>query len=70
MSDESTGGLREKLQAIRALWLTAHNDTGELEPVATEFFFAIGELLEGAPPDTLKLKHITRGDFLKELRDD
>lgn len=62
--------LVEKLKAIRALYITAHNQTGELEPVALEFFFMVGDLLEGHPPDTLPLKKIMREDFLKELRDD
>jgi hypothetical protein len=62
--------LLEKLKAIRALYITAHNETGELEPLALEFYFAIGDLLEGESPDNLKLLHIPKKDFLKELRDE
>ena len=64
----SKQALVEKLKAIRALWITAHNQTTDLEPVATEFFFAIGDLLEGQHPDGLNLRHIVKADFLKELR--
>lgn len=62
--------LLAKLKAIRALWITAHNQTSELEPLATEFFFVIGDLLEGEAPENLKLLHIPKEDFLKELRDE
>lgn len=62
--------LLEKLKAIRALYITAHNQTLEVEPLAVEFFFAIGDLLEGELPDNLKLLHIPKKDFLKELRDE
>ena len=62
--------LQEKLRAIRALYITAYNRTGELEPIAVEFFFAVGDLLEGHPPESLPVKKIDKSDFLKELRDD
>lgn len=64
----SKQALLEKLKAIRALWITAHNQTSELEPIATEFFFAIGDLLEGESPENVNLRLIDKKDFLKELR--
>jgi len=67
---EEPRGPAAKLKAIRALWLTGHNQTDEIEPIALEFFFALGELLEGHPPEQLALSKIDRNNFLKELRDE
>lgn len=62
--------LLKKLKAVRALWITAHNQTSELEPLATEFFLLLGDLLEGELPENLKMLRIPKEDFLKELRDE
>ena len=69
MSADSNNGAA-KLKAIRALWVTAHNQTGDLEGIAAEFFFALGDLLEGHPPEELNLRNIDAQSFMKELRDD
>jgi len=60
----------DKLRAIRALWLAAHNQASEVDQVAPEFFFAIGDLFEGQSPDSLALTKINKADFLKEYRGD
>lgn len=59
-----------KLNAIRALHITAHNSPLDMQKTAVEFYYAVGDLLEGLQAEELELKNIERDEFLKELHHD
>jgi hypothetical protein len=50
-----------RLAVIRALWFAVHNDPGRsIDDLAREFYFAVGEALEGRPLATIALTNINR----------
>lgn len=61
--------LTYKLKALRALHITAYNMVEPIEKVSVEFFYALGEILEGQRVDELNLKIISKDEFLKEFAD-
>lgn len=61
--------LIEKLRSIRALHMVSYTGTAPVERVAVEFYYAIGDILEGQQPKELNLKVIDREEFLKEMHD-
>lgn len=61
--------LLSKLKMVRALHMTAYNSTVPVEQLSAEFFYAIGDILEGQKPEDLNLKVINKEEFLKELSD-
>jgi hypothetical protein len=63
------GQLLHKLRMIRALHITAYNTPNPLEKTAIEFFYALGDILEGQPAEELKLNNIAKDEFLKEFHD-
>jgi hypothetical protein len=65
----SQGHLLDKLKMIRALHMASYNSTVPVEKMAAEFFYAIGDILEGQKPEELKLNMINKEEFLKELKD-
>ena len=38
-----------KLRAVRALWVGGHATARPIEEIAVEFYYAVGDLLEGVP---------------------
>lgn len=58
-----------KHRAVVALHVTAYTSKVPLEKIAQDFFFALGELLEGVDPLEIHLGAIDRDAFLKELDD-
>lgn len=61
--------LTTKLKRIRALHVTAYNVSVAVEKTSVEFFYAVGDILEGQLPAQLNLQVISRTEFLKELED-
>src|SRR5882672_4973368 len=50
-----------RLRSVRALWFAVQNDPrGSVEDVASEFYFAVGELLEGRTLKAVTLRLIDR----------
>jgi len=50
-----------RLARVRALWFAVQNDPkATVEDVASEFYFAVGELLEGKAIDAITLRTIDR----------
>ena len=50
-----------RLAVIRALWFAVHNDPGKsIDDLAREFYFAVGEALEGRPLTSIALTNINR----------
>ncbi len=65
---ELTSRLAVRLKIIRALWMTVYTLPKEnLQPLYEEFFFAIGEILEGVKPEDVHLTKIPKDAFLKEV---
>lgn len=57
VADDMTGRLRN----IRALWCAVQNDPNQnVTSVAAEFYYAVGELLEGRTLRTVTLRAIER----------
>lgn len=54
-----------KLQALRALFITAHNTPQSVEKMEREFFFLVGEILEGTVVEKLTMATINREAFLR-----
>lgn len=61
--------LLSKLRAIRALHIVAYNSNTPVDKMAPEFFYAIGDILEGQKPTDLNLKTIDKQQLLEELHD-
>lgn len=61
--------LLEKLRAIRSLHMVSYTATTPVEKVAVEFYYAIGDILEGQQAKELNLKMINKEEFLKEMDD-
>ena len=61
--------LLEKLRAIRAMHMVSYTGAAPVEKVAVEFYYAIGDILEGQQPKELNLKVINKEEFLKEMQD-
>ena len=62
--------LLEKLRMIRALHMVSYTAMTPVEKVAVEFYYAIGDILEGQSAKELSLKMIDKTEFLKEVIDD
>ena len=62
--------LIDKLRAIRALHMVTYTSTTPIDKLAVEFYYAIGDILEGQQPKELNLKVVDREGFLKEILDD
>lgn len=61
--------LIEKLRAIRSLHMVSYTGKEPVEKVAVEFYYAIGDILEGQQPKELNLRTIDKEEFLKEMTD-
>ena len=61
--------LIDKLRLIRAIHITAYNMKLPVETMAVEFFYVLGDVLEGQKASDLNLKLISKDDVLRELDD-
>jgi len=61
--------LIDKLKMIRALHTVTYTSTKLVDAMAVEFYYAIGDVLEGQQPQELKLNVINKEEFLKEIQD-
>lgn len=66
---QSSQHLIDKLRAIRSLHMVTYTSTTPVEKMAVEFYYAIGDILEGQQPKELNLKVIDKEEFLKEMLD-
>lgn len=61
-----TADVAGRLRDIRALWCTVNNDpAGTVADLAPEFFFAVGEILEGRDLKTVTLRKLDRARALR-----
>ncbi len=65
-----TQHLLEKLTMIRALHMVTYTSTTPVEKLAVEFYYAIGDILEGQKSTELNLTVINKDEFFRELTDD
>lgn len=65
------GEVVDRLKNIRALWSAVYNTPGQEVDAgaAMEFYYKIGELLEGKPLDKLVFHHIDRNSVLAHEED-
>ena len=55
------GDVAIRLRDIRALWFAVHNDPGHsIADLSTEFYYAVGAVLEGRSISALELRKIDR----------
>lgn len=59
-----------RLNQVRALWLAVQNDPKQsIEDVAAEFYFAVGEMLEGHTVRSVTLRKIDRERAIAHAED-
>ncbi|MDW7727967.1 MAG: hypothetical protein SCH70_12825 [Candidatus Methanoperedens sp.] len=56
----------EKLAAIQLLYAAYFNTDQDTGTFAPEFFYTIGEILKGTPPETLRYSHIIKEEVFTE----
>jgi len=70
VSDKVTGDVVRRFVDVRALWLAVHNDPNlAIEEVGAEFYYAVGELLEGKSMEQVKMYKIDRARVLRHVRE-
>lgn len=61
VSSQVTSDVANRLRDISALWLAVHNDPRKtVAELASEFYFAVGEVLEGKTLKSLTLLKIDK----------
>lgn len=59
-----------RLRDIRALWFAVHNDPKHsVTELAPEYYYAVGEILEGRPVRSLNLRKIDRERVLQHAEE-
>ena len=62
--------ITRRLSRVRALWLAVHNDPNiTVKDTALEFYYAVGELLEGRTTEGLELRKIDPVRVAAHLQD-
>ena len=70
LSLKVTQDLVRRLSAIRALWLTVNNDPdSSVQDLAGEFYFAVGQLLDGRVLEQIEFTKISRARVLAHDRE-
>jgi len=70
LATKITGDVIRRHGGVRALWLAIQNDPElSVQDVAVEFYFAIGELLEGKPLNEIELRKIDRRRVLQHIKE-
>jgi hypothetical protein len=61
VSNRVVGDVAIRLRDIRALWCAVHNDPNHsVTDLSAEFYYAVGEVLEGRDVSSLSLRKIDR----------
>ncbi len=70
VSQKVSGEITGRLKDIRALWFGVHNDPNHsVEDLASEFYFKVGELLEGKSLRQLTYHSIDKDRVLEHVED-
>jgi len=71
ISDKVTGDVVRRFSNVRTLWLAIHNDPElTVAAVSVEFYYAIGELLEGKSLSQIEMHKINKTRVLRYARED
>ena len=57
-----------RLSTVRTLWSCYFNSEVDIKRWSEEFYYAVGDVLEGTPPKDLKIQQINKEAFLNELK--
>lgn len=70
VSQKVSGEITARLKDIRALWFAIHNDPNHsVADLAPEFYYKVGELLEGKSLRQLVYHSIDKGRVLEHVED-
>ena len=70
VSDRVTSDVVRRLMDIRALWFAVHNDPKfPVDALATEFFFAVGDVFEGKHIENIETHKIDKARVLRHVRE-
>lgn len=70
VSQKVSGEITGRLKDIRALWFGVHNDPNRsVADLAAEFYFKVGELLEGKTLKQLTFHSIDKDRVLEHVED-
>jgi hypothetical protein len=66
VSEVAGAGRNPRWQELRALWFGAQATPGDTPTLALEFYYSVGDLLEGRPIEEIarELKHIAKDEVL------
>lgn len=68
-SQRVTGDIIRRFRNVRALWMAVMNDPRPADDMTSEFFFKVGELLEGKQLSDLSYYAIDRDRVLRHAED-
>lgn len=64
------GDLVRRYHAVRALWLAVQNDPElSVQDAAVEFYYAVGELLEGKSVEQIEFRKLDRARVLQHSKE-
>jgi hypothetical protein len=70
LSLKVTGDIVHRLSNVRALWLAVQNDPDlSVQDAAVEFYYTIGQLLEGNTLEQIELRKINRARVLAHAQE-
>lgn len=70
VSQKVSGEITVRLKDVRALWFGVHNDPNHsVADLAAEFYYKVGELLEGKPLQLLTYHSIDKDRVLEHVED-
>lgn len=70
VSTRVVGDIAGRLRDIRALWYAVNNDPHKsVEDLASEFYFAVGDIFEGHTLQSLALEEIDRERVLAHVEE-
>lgn len=70
LSTKVTGDVIKRHGGVRALWLAVQNDPEHsVQDTAVEFYYAVGELLEGKSLNEIELRKIDRRRVMQHIKE-
>lgn len=70
LATKVTGDVIKRHGGVRALWLAIQNDPEHsVQDTAVEFYYAVGELLEGKSLNEIELRKIDRRRVMQHIKE-
>lgn len=70
VSSRAVGDVAGRMRLVRALWFAVHNDPSHtVAELSVEFYFAVGQVIEGRGIDALELHQINRERVVQHARE-